>query len=204
MTAINVIVTAKCGYMVSDSLCYDLAGNVTGFAAKVQTLPHAHSVVAARGLVGQWQWATELLGRLISFDLIESIGPKGLRLHWPEMQEEFGDAAVMEIAVMGWSHALKCVRAIICKSPEFAFESGSPILAPVLTPKECGEAGIELTDNPPRDLLRIIKAQRLFCSGREENGRIHVIGGAVILTTLTDQKIEQRAIAALPITAAGD
>jgi hypothetical protein len=71
----------------------------------------------------------------------------------------------------------------------------------MLTTVELAKAGIELTEeNPPRELLKIIKAQRQSCSGQESNGWRHAIGGPVILTALTSEGITQRKIADLPIT----
>ena len=73
------------------------------------------------------------------------------------------------------------------------------IAAPLLSAEQCDQAGIVLTDDSGRDLLRVIAAQREFCSGRDENGQVLVIGGRIVLTVITADTIGQRVVGELPI-----
>jgi hypothetical protein len=196
MTAINVMVSHTVGFMLTDSLAYDMdTGLVLGHAAKTFTFPHAQSVFAARGFVDPIRWVADLLGSFTSFDDIAQRAPAELAKAWPIIVEKVG-LTPMELIVMGWSQSSGRMRVLHSHSAKgFVFKEqpeGAVLAFPLVTERQLAAAGMNsLSDNPGSDLLRIMHAQRATVIAEEPD---HAIGGAAVLTMMSSDAIVQRVL----------
>jgi hypothetical protein len=82
MTAINVIVTRDIAYMLTDTLVYNNDGERIGDRSKVQTMPHAYAIIAARGSTLFSSWAIDHANSFKDYDATVEMLPTILRAEY--------------------------------------------------------------------------------------------------------------------------
>lgn len=214
MTAINIIRQQHRISILTDTALYDREGVVHAFGQKAATIPHLKVAIATRGAAILPGLMAACLGmRFATFDaLVEDGGPAVESLY-----NEFfalisgGGETELDLYIAGWSEARKQPEVYELYS-EFSpsldgrtawtfypLEDGAFIMAP--DPEELADHvfrpgwTVERLD-PISDGLAIMEAQRQFTGGAtsHEDGNLHLIGGAAVLTEIKEDGITQRVI----------
>jgi len=188
MTAINVLCQGARGLMLTDTSGYDKQGICREWRSKAVTLPHAATVVAARGAhmstISVYDCCHDCDGynemrATISERLLKAFA-------WNTQQDRsYG----LDVIALGWSEKERCVKSFFaCNEDGFLPHDCDCQLAPLLSPEEVKSAGVNPAkfDHGERDLLRIMDYQR-----RNNPGQI---GGAAVLTIVTETTITQQVI----------
>jgi hypothetical protein len=103
-----------------------------------------------------------------------------------------GEQAAIAQRARETREAFPVIKSVISRLAHRAleFEFADLIAAPIVSPEDCQKAGLTAITDPPADLLRIMEIQR---REPDDAGR-SVIGGAVVLTMITRDTIEQRVV----------
>lgn len=200
MTAINVVVTSDglTGFMLTDT-----AGSVRGqlgviaFSNKAAVLPLFKGLVAVRGNACFQDAAAKIVGAFPTFDeMVKCVGPvltMARSMMSPEVQ-----AHEWELVVVGISETTSEVKAFLAESVQnFEPQYHQMIFRPEIDPTyvSVGDFGGRITFiDAPRDLLRIMKAQRKRSMYTDDPAMFGVIGGEAVLSIITRDDVSQRVI----------
>jgi hypothetical protein len=212
MSAVNVAVVndGKIAYVLTDSAAYKRDKKLLGHAAKIFTMPHARSVIAARGPLCLVAPVLRIFQLCDSFDLMAATLATKLRgapairgWRWGSRIKMLGrqkDIMAMELTLIGWSESAAALKAVnVCTEGPRAFE---PIEADFFMgpPLAEGEAEAIFPDQPfnvlhpmawPRALLKAMEQQRTESAARPGG---EMIGGRAVLTTISHAGIQQQVL----------
>jgi hypothetical protein len=207
MTAINAIVTREQGFMVTDTAIYAPDGTVRHFGSKVATLPHLNAVIAMRGGYRAISTFESEIG--IAFETFDSFiehGEEFLTDLYDLFFDRFAESGESEfdLVALGYSdkrqrpslHFLSSRDQGSLTRGAFRFGTSAFIMAPTLSPLQLRSLDLEggPHSNPVETLFRVIRRQREqqwpIASGSDQQG--HIVGGAVVLTTVGKDRIEHR------------
>ncbi|WP_192710209.1 hypothetical protein [Methylobacterium sp. OAE515] len=191
--------------MVTDTASYTPEGAPVGFVSKAIALPHLGLVFASRGAtVARWAFAEELEA-FASFDAIVAGAAAALE----EAHELSAFGGDFELALMGWSAARRRVELHTLASrdsadvPAFTLQHMQAYFAPMPEDEALRRIGLKVgrtfdVSRPAEKLRQVIELQRdtpaPFLSAAPDAPVGHTIGGAVVLTEVSEAGVTQQVI----------
>jgi hypothetical protein len=178
------------GLLLVDSAGYSMGdGRILAFGAKCFGLPHAESVIAARGPFHTFLVALEAASLMSSFDQIVADLPAAIAraLEHPELAEVRESS--IELVVMGRSASSRRIAIQIANrvaGAPFEFRPAGSWVAPIIPENALRAAGLDPRRAPPatplewsKVMLAILQSQRALADPAKE-----AIGGAAVFTAL--------------------
>ncbi|MCJ2070583.1 hypothetical protein MKK75_17580 [Methylobacterium sp. J-030] len=196
-----------------DAAAYDREGVMVGLVNKAVAVPHLGMAFATRGAVATRRTMAEELEAYVSFDDVVAGVPAALReaydagAFWSEDSEtEF------DLVLMGWSTARRCVELQILSTvahggvPPFTLQAMAVTLAPLPDNEALRSIGLKVgrtfdLSRPAEKLLDVIELQRRTpgpIGTRSSAPTGFAIGGAAVLTEVTEAGIVQRVVRRWP------
>jgi hypothetical protein len=213
MSAVCVAIApdGRRGFMLTDCAAYNLDdGLFAGFGAKATPIPHAGAVIASRGPMALCAWAAATAQVFPDFDSIAANLAEALARALPMARKISGPGEV-EMFCMGYSEREKRVLAFFARSDSptpLSIEFGTLLFGPNVDNQDLARLRFPnpsqvRADNTalPRGLLNVMQYQRERAIAQREAAakagkatRAEIIGGAAVLTTITEKEITQRVI----------
>lgn len=213
MTAINAIASGARGRMMTDAAAYDRAGVMVGLMNKAIAVPHLGMAFATRGAVATLRTMGEEIEAFASFDDVVAGAPAALReaydagAFWSEDGEtEF------DLVLMGWSTARRGVELHTLSTvthggvPPFTLQAMAVTLAPLPDDQALRRIGLKVgrtfdLSRPAEKLSDLIELQRCTpgpIGTRPGAPHGYAIGGAAVLTEVTEAGVVQRVVRRWP------
>jgi len=215
MSAMNIVISREppIAFVLTDSLAYTPLRRVSGFAAKVHTFPHAKALLTGRGNAVCINRLVALFGRCADFDEMVEVLRTGCARHLLMRITRVIDVMLamlrrpspcdgrargvnpIELCLVGYSRSAGRIKAVAASNQTqipFDLLSSDALLAPRLPSADVESHRLSNDLKTwPLSLLSILECQREYSL---QNARDEMIGGAAVLTTLTEDGITQRVI----------